>query len=189
MNQKEVDAGFDLILDELKKVVVELTKEGETAWQSGDYDNAKELAEKGTQLAEFQEKIKNLRKEWMSIFAETSLRRSRRRTTKNKPFKRLARGRQTSRDEFIVPILKVLEDSGGSDSVKNVLEKVEALLDGKMNSYDRQNLAAYPHPPRWRNNVQWARNNMVSDGLLAKDSPRGIWEITEKGRKLLKKEK
>jgi len=35
---------------------------------------------------------------------------------------------------------------------------------------------------RWENTAQWARNTMVNEGLLSADSPRGIWEITKKGR-------
>ncbi len=35
---------------------------------------------------------------------------------------------------------------------------------------------------RWWNAVRWERDNMVKAGLLKKNSPRGIWELTEKGR-------
>ena len=38
-----------------------------------------------------------------------------------------------------------------------------------------------PDNLRWRNAAQWARNSMVNDSLLKKDSPRGVWEITPKG--------
>ncbi|MEM7820360.1 MAG: winged helix-turn-helix domain-containing protein, partial [Candidatus Aenigmatarchaeota archaeon] len=33
--------------------------------------------------------------------------------------------------------------------------------------------------------AQWARNAMVKEGLLASDSPRGVWEITAVGRRWL----
>jgi len=42
---------------------------------------------------------------------------------------------------------------------------------------------------RWVNTARWARQKMVEKGLLAKDSPWGIWEITEKGRKYYYEEK
>jgi len=38
---------------------------------------------------------------------------------------------------------------------------------------------------RWRNTAQWCRHTMVQEGLLKRDSPHGIWEITEKGRQAL----
>ena len=51
---------------------------------------------------------------------------------------------------------------------------------------DHQPLKSDPGHPRWNNTAQWARNTMVTDGLLKSNSPRGTWEVTEKGRKYLK---
>ncbi|MFN3396352.1 MAG: winged helix-turn-helix domain-containing protein, partial [Thermodesulfovibrionales bacterium] len=39
---------------------------------------------------------------------------------------------------------------------------------------------------RWENTAQWCRNTLVQEGLLSSDSPRGIWEITAEGEKLLR---
>ena len=50
-------------------------------------------------------------------------------------------------------------------------------------------LASNPENPRWRNAAQWARNSMVNEGLLKNDSPHGIWEISDKGRAMLKDHK
>jgi hypothetical protein len=42
---------------------------------------------------------------------------------------------------------------------------------------------------RWRNTAQWARNLMVNeDGRMKKSSPRGVWEISDKGRTWLKQQ-
>ena len=38
---------------------------------------------------------------------------------------------------------------------------------------------------RWEKTFHWARWEMIKDGLLKPDSPRGTWEISEKGRTLL----
>jgi len=51
---------------------------------------------------------------------------------------------------------------------------------------DYDPLASGPDNPRWRNAAQWARNSMIRDGLLKGDSPRGVWEISNKGRDLLR---
>jgi len=40
---------------------------------------------------------------------------------------------------------------------------------------------------RWKNRALWERLVMVKDGLLKSGSPRGIWEITEKGREFYKR--
>jgi len=51
---------------------------------------------------------------------------------------------------------------------------------------DYQPLASSPDNLRWRNAAQWARNSMVQEGLLKADSPRGVWEITDRGREMLR---
>ena len=39
---------------------------------------------------------------------------------------------------------------------------------------------------RWQKNVAFARYDMVhKEGFLRSDSPRGLWEISEKGRKFI----
>ena len=38
---------------------------------------------------------------------------------------------------------------------------------------------------RWRNAAQWARQSMIYDGYLKSDSPRGVWEVSDKGREFL----
>ena len=42
---------------------------------------------------------------------------------------------------------------------------------------------------RWRNTAQWARQKMKEEGLLADDSPYGIWEITKRGRAYLREQR
>jgi len=36
---------------------------------------------------------------------------------------------------------------------------------------------------RWKNHAQWEKQILKTEGYLKKDSPRGTWEITDKGRK------
>ncbi len=38
---------------------------------------------------------------------------------------------------------------------------------------------------RWRNTAQWARNTLREEGLIRDDTPRGIWAISDAGRKWL----
>ncbi len=54
---------------------------------------------------------------------------------------------------------------------------------------DYDPLASGPDKPRWHNGAQWARNSMIHEGLLKGDSPRGVWEISDKGRAAPKDEK
>ncbi len=109
-------------------------------------------------------------------------------TKKRKVKNKLKRGLRTSEDAFRIPILEALVELGGSASMSQVLELVEKKMKDRLNEYDYQILPSN-NTIRWKNTAQWCRNTMVQEGLLKSDSPRGIWEITEKGVEYLKKEK
>ena len=98
---------------------------------------------------------------------------------------RLHRGLRTPETAFRTPILEALAELGGSAPVNEVLERVHGKVKSHLNEYDQQSLPSDPSEPRWRNTAQWCRLLLVHEGLLAADSPRGIWEITELGRKEL----
>jgi hypothetical protein len=70
--------------------------------------------------------------------------------------------------------------------MNDVIGRVGQLMKGVLKDVDRDPLASDPDMPRWRNAAQWARWAMVKDGLLKPDSPRGIWEVTDEGRRTLK---
>jgi len=79
----------------------------------------------------------------------------------------------------------VLADAGGSAKASNVLERVGEIMKPRLKSVDFEPLASGPDNPRWRNAAQWARNSMVNEGLLKSDSRRGVWEISDEGRRWL----
>lgn len=95
---------------------------------------------------------------------------------------RAARGARTPQSAFRKPLLRVLYEAGGSGKMSEVVDRVGALMNEQLNDVDRKKLAT--GEVRWRNAVQWERNELVNDGLLKKDSPRGVWELSAKGIKL-----
>ncbi len=66
-----------------------------------------------------------------------------------------------------------------------VLDRVGEMMKGALRDVDHQPLKSDPHSPRWKNTAQWARNTMVADKLLLSKSPRGVWELSEAGRRYL----
>ena len=75
---------------------------------------------------------------------------------------------------------------GGSGKVAEVLGRVGQIMKPVLKKVDYDPLASGADNPRCRNAAQWARNSMIRDGMLKADSPRGVWEIAEKGRAILK---
>ena len=71
--------------------------------------------------------------------------------------------------------------------MQQILKKVNGAMKDQFRDVDLQPLKSDPNCPRWYNTAQWARNTMVEDGLLKRNSPRGVWEITPAGKEYLRK--
>ncbi len=183
MDQNEVAVAFDIVLEEIENAIAALNQEGAQAFQGGKYDVARELMEKGSAMTAFRTKVLDLQREWLNIFGAMVPLRVRKRS--RKVSERLKRGLRTPEDEFRIPILQSLVDLGGSAPMNEILDRVGDAMKDRLNAYDRLSLPSDPTQVRWRNTAQWARNAMVKEGLLASDSPRGIWEITAAGRRWL----
>jgi hypothetical protein len=198
MDKDEVYIAFELLLEEIEKAVNIISNEAEQHLKAKDFDKVKTLAEYAEQLKDFREKVKALQGEWQTIFRIlsekilTQVQREQLKPTqvrKKKVKGKLKKGLRTPKEQFIIPILEAIIELGGRAKVKDVLERVHDKMKGILNEHDYKPLPSKPKEKRWENTAQWARLDMVEKGLLAKDSPRGIWEITEKGRKYYYEEK
>jgi hypothetical protein len=90
--------------------------------------------------------------------------------------------------EYLMPILEALLEKGGKATEREVFEIIEQKMGKYFNHLDLEILKD-GYFKRWQKNVAWQRFNMVKEGLLKSNSPRGLWEITEKGRKYLEEHK
>lgn len=97
---------------------------------------------------------------------------------------RKTKRKRTLRQAFRIPILEALMELGGKGDVDDILKKVEIKMKGTFKPVDYEKLPS-GIMIRWQNTAQWERYVMVQDGLLRPDSPRGIWEITEEGKRFL----
>ncbi len=97
-----------------------------------------------------------------------------------------AKGR-TPQIAFRRPILEALYAAGGAKAVNEILDDIERDLGGQLNDVDRSLLNS-GRDIRWKNAAQWERAVMVEEGILKSDSPRGIWELTDKGIRIAQDE-
>jgi hypothetical protein len=75
----------------------------------------------------------------------------------------------------------IISENGGRAAAREVLDELETRLDGQLTEVDREQLSS--GDLRWRNRAQFVRLRLVEQGDMVKDSPRGIWEISEQGRR------
>lgn len=180
----DVLTAIEMLLEEIETVIEAVNSEGSAAFASGKHKEAEAALARVKAMTAFREKVAALRSEWATLAPETPARPTRRRGRRKKTA-RLRRGLRTSEAAYRQPILQALVEMGGKGETGAVLNRVRALMRDVLKQVDDQPLASDPKMPRWRNAAQWARNRMVQEGLLASDSPRGIWEITAAGRRWL----
>lgn len=86
---------------------------------------------------------------------------------------------------YELPILQVLAERGGSAPAREVTKAVGEILAEELTELDRAHLNS--GDIRWENRVAFTRLTLRKAGLLKPDSPRGVWELTDKGREAAKK--
>jgi len=92
-------------------------------------------------------------------------------------------GELTPQGEFWKPILEALVEMGGQGSRQEVLRAVERKMKGRLKpgDYERNKDGT----TKWSKAVDFQRKAMVLEGLMAMNTPRGIWKITDQGKQWL----
>jgi hypothetical protein len=88
--------------------------------------------------------------------------------------------------QYELPLLESLIELGGSAPTSDVVDRLGKKLDDRLTEGDRETLGS--GEIRWRNRVQFVRLGLIKSGDMVKDSPRGVWEITDAGRQRVTEE-
>jgi len=189
-NPTNVSAAFEMLLEEMEAEIDFINTVGAKAFENRDYDRAREALEHAGRLTAFRDKISSLKKEWESLTQiEMDQEEMEAARIQRRNHGRLQRGMRTPEEAYRIPILEVLTEMGGSGPVAEVLDCVGRKMQEILKPYDFEPLTSDPRNLRWRNAAQWARNRLMSEGLLKNNSPRGIWEISERGGQFLQSKK
>jgi len=188
-NPTNVFAAFEIVLEEIEAEIDFINKIGSKSFEERDYDSARDALDSANHITAFRDKVVSLRKEWETLAAaQGDNEREEIIHAERRNLGRLQRGMRTPEAAFYQPILKALLDLGGSAKIGDVLARLEPTMKGVLTAVDYEPLSSDTEMLRWRNTAQWARYSMVKEGLLKSNSPRGIGEITEAGRKAVQKE-
>ena len=177
-------AAFEILLEELEAEIEFINQNGSKAFENRDYDLARTAIAHADQTTVFREQIAALRTEWEKL-SPPAANSDGIENDHRYDHGRLHRGLRTKESAYIKPILQVLNQMGGTAKTDEVLIRVQKVMKGTLKDVDYEPLASDPDVQRWWNTAQWARHSMVQAGLLKSDSPRGTWEMTEAGLKLI----
>lgn len=87
------------------------------------------------------------------------------------------------KSEYELPILRVLDEAGGRLPTSEAIAEVRVVIEDKLMPMDLEMLDS--GKPRWEMRVVFTRLRLIKAGWLNDDSPRGMWEISEAGRRHL----
>lgn len=186
-SNNDVGEALALLSETLTEEEARIRDEGAEAMKSGAYDTATDVIDFAKQLLAFQEKVSTLADEWEDIEnARDAATPEVQEIVSKRFFGKKKKGVITSRDVFCEPLLEVLVEFGGSGPTAEILDRLGKKMKGILKPVDYEALKSDSNMVRWRNTAQWARDKMANrDGRMKKGSPRGIWEISDKGRKWL----
>lgn len=98
--------------------------------------------------------------------------------------RRNRRGDLLPETEYFLPVLRALRDFGGRAPTREVLDVVGKVVRERLTPGDLEP-TGNGNEVRWEMRVHFARLRMKERGLIAGDSPRGTWEISDAGRDYL----
>jgi restriction system protein len=186
----DVSAALHLLGESLHGEVQRINSEGAQAMQSGDYDTAQAVIDFAKRLTAFREKVSALELEWQEL--EDTRDKATievQQIVSKRFFGKEKKGEITPHQDYCRPLLEVLVEMGGKGRTKDVLDQLGERIRPILKPKDFEAHESDAHQIRWRNTAQWARNMMVNEDGRMKKSPRGIWEISDKGRLWLKQQK
>jgi len=187
-------AAFEILTEVIEEEINKINNAGAEAFKENDYNIIPQLLERANKLIEIHDSVDKLKNDFKNNFIQlpypenpdNSTGQAEISTSSKRYFGRAVYGSRTYIAEYAKPILTAIIELGGKGKVKEILEKVEAIMKHKLNQVDYEELPS-SGTSRWQNAAQWERHNMVKNGLLSDSSPRGVWEITDKGRDYLNK--
>jgi len=182
MDKNEENVYSENLKEDYKDALKRLIELAEESLEEQDFDSAKKFMKTAKQLIEMEDLVDMLSDLFPTVSDEKTFDELDE-INLIEDQKRLKKGLRTPEKQFVMPILESIIELGGKAKVKDVLELVYYKMEGILSSYDYEPLPSNPKQQRWENTALWARNTMVNKGLLAKNTPKGIWEITDKGRK------
>jgi len=193
MIKNEVVEAFDMLIEELERIIPDLSAQGKDLMDRQEYAQARALIDKAEAVVKFKARVDALKQEWLNLqvppIKPPQPVQAPKQPKAKKPLKhaekgKLQEGLRTKNSDFHMPILKALAGHGGSLKFAELIKVLENDMKDVLNVHD---WALLPNgiTIRWVNNVGWAKTPLREAGYISATAPIGTWEITPEGRQAL----
>ena len=86
--------------------------------------------------------------------------------------------KRISSNEMRKGLIEVLQEAGGSENLKKIQVEIEMKFKHKFSESDTEKLDS--GIIRWIKTLQMLRTPLIQQGVLKENSPRGMWELSDK---------
>lgn len=173
-----VQAALELLSTEVAKLLETVRSEGAEAYERDDMAAFERLRRQKEDITGFSAQVEALAKEWRALAKKYQPRALGSSSPRPRP------GEVTPEKEYVLPILQALHEAGGAAPASAVIRRVGEIMAGRFTEKDRELLNR--GEVRWIHRTRWVRHHAAAGGLLASDSPKGVWQITPAGEALLR---
>lgn len=177
-NRTNVLAALDVVREGIETEISAANRSGALAFREGAHEKARDVLKRSEKLKNLRDRIEAIENDWKTLFPGEKM------TINSRP---LPPGVRTPEDQYYLPNLEALRELGGSARKSEVLEHVLQRMKHVLRTVDFVPVASTPDVPRWQDTAARARNTLKERGLMRKNSPHGVWEISDSGIQYLKR--
>ena len=173
-----VMGALEIVPKEIAVEIENVNRDSARLFNGGEYEKATDVLKRAEKLKRLRDRIEAIESDWKTLFPGEKM------TINSRP---LPPGVRTPEDQYYLPNLEALRELGGSARKSEVLERVLQRMKHVLRTVDFVPVDSTPNVPRWQNTAALARNTLKERGLMRKDSPHGVWEISDSGIQTLKR--
>jgi len=181
------EAAFETLIEAGGQLIQNLRQTGADALLQGDHNTADWAIQRCKALEGLQKQLKDLQKNAGRILRGRSV--PDLASPRGGQVKRKRRAGGLTEKDLETPILVELLDAGGQASTDIMQDRLYRRLRDQLTEEDMAGVPSNPACQHWWNRACWARNTLREEGYIKPDSPRGIWELTTKGREEARRRK
>ena len=180
-----VSDAFTCLIRMIEQQIDDVRESTSRHLNAGKYDKVKESIDLMEALVEYKDSLQEIRSQYPKP-GQRGKSKPKRNQRRRRSVERPMPGQTTSPSAFLDPILSILREEGGTAGPAIIMPQLESKMKEFLKASDFERLPA-SNKPRWVVAVRNARSELIEKGLLKENSPRGLWELSEKGWEAIEK--
>jgi restriction system protein len=190
----DVLAAYELLLEQLDAVMVQINRQGSAAFVASDHERARQLLGQVDELRQLRVRVQALQSELAKLAQPQPTKKDVSRSsakTKSivRPTTQPSEQKPTYYTIYRPLVLRALVDLGGRAPIRTVLDRVHQAILASLKDEDYTPWPSDPRRPRWESRVRMCAVQLRSKRFMKPNPSESEWEISEAGREEAAKER